>query len=156
MCTARSPLNLRQQELTGLTHALLLQKPLNDLANAAGSNVEWRTLLRELNQLTQAHMRPSDKDWLIRNNATPAVAAVFRQAHIALYHCERGRLSRQSHRNQRRNDVAAVQGVVPRHPEFRRKSRKLKDLSILGVQFGFEPRHESTEFCHLRGCHCLC
>ena len=64
--------------------ALLLQKRLNDLARTAGSKVEWRTLLRELDQLSQARMRSSDKDWLIRSDATPAVAAIFRQAHIAL------------------------------------------------------------------------
>ena len=64
--------------------ALLLQKRLNDLASAAGRKVEWRTLLRELDQLSQARMRSSDKDWLIRTDATPDVAAIFRQAHIAL------------------------------------------------------------------------
>ena len=64
--------------------ALLLQKRLNELASDAGSRVEWRTLLRELDQLSQARMRSSDKDWLIRTDATPDVAAIFRQAHIAL------------------------------------------------------------------------
>jgi len=64
--------------------ALLLQKRLNDLARSAGSKVEWQTLLRELDQLSQARMRASDKDWLIRTDATPAVTAIFRQAHIAL------------------------------------------------------------------------
>lgn len=64
--------------------ALLLQKRLNDLASTAGSKVEWRTLLRELDQLSQARMRLSDKDWLIRSDATPAIAAIFRQAGIAL------------------------------------------------------------------------
>jgi hypothetical protein len=64
--------------------ALLLQKRLNDLASAAASRVEWRTLLRELDQLSQARMRSSEKDWLIRTDATPDVAAIFRQAHIAL------------------------------------------------------------------------
>src|SRR6516164_6191459 len=64
--------------------ALLLQKRLNDLASDAGSRVEWRTLLRELDQLSQARMRSSDKDWLIRTDATPDVAAIFRQAHLAL------------------------------------------------------------------------
>src|SRR5215468_5272544 len=64
--------------------ALLLQKHLNNLASAAGRRVEWRMLLRELDQLSQARMRSSDKDWLIRTDATPDVAAIFRQAHIAL------------------------------------------------------------------------
>ena len=64
--------------------ALLLQKRLNDLTSDAGSRVEWRTLLRELDQLSQARMLSSDKDWLIRTDATPDVAAIFRQAHVAL------------------------------------------------------------------------
>ena len=64
--------------------ALLLQKRLNDLTSDAGSRVEWRTLLRELDQLSQARMLSSDKGWLIRTDATPDVAAIFRQAHIAL------------------------------------------------------------------------
>jgi hypothetical protein len=64
--------------------ALLLQKHLNDLARNAGSNVEWRTLLRELDYLSEARVRSSEKDWLIRSDATPAVAAIFRQARIAL------------------------------------------------------------------------
>jgi transposase len=64
--------------------ALLLQKRLDDLAAAAGGKVEWRTLFRELDQLAQVRIRASDKDWLICTDATPAVAAIFRQAHIAL------------------------------------------------------------------------
>ena len=64
--------------------ALLLQKHLNDLATSAGSKLEWRTLLRELDQLSEARMRSSDKDWLIRTDATSAVAVIFRHARIAL------------------------------------------------------------------------
>jgi hypothetical protein len=55
--------------------------------------------------------------------------------------CRRAR-DRRSHQSQRssrkRADVAAVQGVVPRRPEFRWRSRKLNNLSILGVQLGFD------------------
>lgn len=98
--------------------ALLLQKRLNDLARSAGSKVEWRTLLRELDQLSEARMRTSDRDWLIRTDATPAVAAIFRQANIALPPVP-DRRSHQSHRScQMRADVAAVPSVVPRRPEF--------------------------------------
>jgi hypothetical protein len=63
---------------------LLLQKHLNDLATADDSNLEWTPLLRELDRLSQARIRHGDKDWIIRTDVTPAVAAVFRQAHIAL------------------------------------------------------------------------
>src|SRR5262249_36919756 len=45
---------------------LLLQKRLNDLARTAASKVQWRRLLRELQQLSQASIGSSDKDWLIR------------------------------------------------------------------------------------------
>jgi len=45
---------------------------------------KWRTLLRELDQLSEARMRLSDKGWLIRTDATPEVATIFRQARIAL------------------------------------------------------------------------
>ena len=64
--------------------ALLLQKRLNALVQSAGGKIEWSTLLRELDRLSQARMRCGEKDWLIRTDATPAVAAIFRQAHIAL------------------------------------------------------------------------
>ena len=64
--------------------ALLLQKRLNELVQSAGGKLEWSVLLRELDRLSQARMRCGEKDWLIRTDATPAVAAIFRQAHIAL------------------------------------------------------------------------
>jgi Transposase DDE domain len=64
--------------------ALLLQKHLNNLARTARSKVEWTTLLRELDQLSEVRMRYGEKDWLVRTDATPTVAAIFRQAHIAL------------------------------------------------------------------------
>jgi Transposase DDE domain len=64
--------------------ALLLQKRLDDLAQAAGLILEWRALLRDLDRLQQLRIRHRDKDWLVRTDASPALAAVFRHAKIAL------------------------------------------------------------------------
>jgi hypothetical protein len=64
--------------------ALLLQKRLDDLAEAAGTTLEWKTLLRDLDRLQQLRMRHRGADWLVRTDASPALAAVFRHAKIAL------------------------------------------------------------------------
>src|SRR5262249_21091075 len=64
--------------------ALLLQKRLDDLAQSAGLSLEWKTLLRDLDRLQQLRLRHRDKDWLVRTDASPALAAVFRHAKIAL------------------------------------------------------------------------
>lgn len=64
--------------------ALLMQKHLDDLAAAAGEKLEWTPLLRDLDRLSEARIRHGDKDWLVRTDAPHAVAALFRQAHIAL------------------------------------------------------------------------
>ena len=102
--------------------ALLLQKRLNGLASAAGRKVEWRTLLRELDKLSQARMRSSDKHWLIRTDAMSDVAAIFRQAHVALPHRARQTLPpKPAQRPKVRPRRAVLQSVVPRRPEFRRK-----------------------------------
>jgi transposase len=64
--------------------ALLLQKRLDDLAQAAGTTLEWKTLLRDLDRLQQLRIRHRDADWLVRTDASPALTAVFRHAKIAL------------------------------------------------------------------------
>jgi transposase len=64
--------------------ALLLQKRLDDLAQSAGVSLEWKTLLCDLDQLQQLRLRHRDKDWLVRTDAAPALAAVFQHAKIAL------------------------------------------------------------------------
>jgi transposase len=64
--------------------ALLLQKRLDDLAEATGTTLEWKTLLRDLDRLQQLRMRHRGADWLVRTDASPALAAVFRHAKIAL------------------------------------------------------------------------
>ena len=64
--------------------ALLLQKRLDDLAEAAGTTLEWKTLLRDLDRLQQLRIRHRGADWLVRTDATPALTAVFRHAKIAL------------------------------------------------------------------------
>jgi hypothetical protein len=64
--------------------ALLLQKRLDDLADAAGTTLEWKTLLRDLDRLQQLRMRHRGADWLVRTDAAPALTAVFRHAKIVL------------------------------------------------------------------------
>jgi hypothetical protein len=64
--------------------ALLLQKRLDDLALTAGVTLEWKILLRDLDRLQQLRVRHRQADWLVRTDASPTLAAVFRCANIAL------------------------------------------------------------------------
>jgi hypothetical protein len=64
--------------------ALVMQKHLDDLAQAAGLSLEWKTLLRDLDRLQQVRIRHRAADWLVRTNATAVLAALFRHARIAL------------------------------------------------------------------------
>ena len=64
--------------------ALVLQKRLDDLAQAAGLSLEWTTLLRDLDRLQQVRIRHRDADWLVRTDASAVLAALFRHARIAL------------------------------------------------------------------------
>ena len=64
--------------------ALLLQKRLDDLALTAGVTIEWKILLRDLDRLQQLRVRHRQADWLVRTDASPTLAAVFRCANIAL------------------------------------------------------------------------
>jgi len=64
--------------------ALVMQKHLDDLAAEAGETPEWRPLLRDLDRLQQARIQLHGKDWLVRTDASASVAALFRQARIAL------------------------------------------------------------------------
>jgi len=60
------------------------QKHLDDLAREAGVTPEWRQLLRDLDRLQQVRLAHRGADWLVRTDAAPNVAALFRAAHIAL------------------------------------------------------------------------
>lgn len=64
--------------------ALLLQKRLDDLAQAAGVTLEWKTLLRDLDRLQQLRIRYRQTDWLVRTDLAPGLSNVFRHAKIAL------------------------------------------------------------------------
>jgi hypothetical protein len=64
--------------------ALAMQKHLEDLCGDAGIVPEWKALLRQLDQLQQVRIRHRGNDWLVRTDASTAVAKLFRQAHIAL------------------------------------------------------------------------
>ena len=64
--------------------ALALQKHLDDLLHEAGPKPEWKVLLRDLDRLTETTIRHNGADWRVRSDASPAVAALFKRAHIAL------------------------------------------------------------------------
>ena len=64
--------------------ALSMQKYLDDLTRQAGVTPEWRQLLRDLDRLQQVRLAHRGADWLVRTDAAPHVAALFRAAHIAL------------------------------------------------------------------------
>ena len=64
--------------------ALSMQKYLDDLARQAGVTPEWRQLLRDLDRLQQVRLAHRGADWLVRTDAAPNVAVLFRAAHIAL------------------------------------------------------------------------
>jgi len=64
--------------------ALAMQKHLDDLLREAGATAEWKELLRDLDRLQNVRLEHRGADWLVRTDATPNVAALFRHAHIVL------------------------------------------------------------------------
>jgi hypothetical protein len=64
--------------------ALAMQKHLDDLARQAGLTLEWKELLRDLNRLAQVRIRHRGADWLVRTDASPAAARLFKTARLAL------------------------------------------------------------------------
>ena len=60
--------------------ALAVQKHLDDLLPQAGLVPEWKDLLRELDRLAEVRIRHRSADRLVRTDAAPAVAALFRAA----------------------------------------------------------------------------
>ena len=61
-----------------------MQKHLDDLLRQAGVASEWKHLLRDLDRLAEVRIRHRGADWLVRTDAAPAVAQIFRAAHVAL------------------------------------------------------------------------
>jgi transposase len=64
--------------------ALAMQKHLDDLMREDGATLEWKRLLRDLDALQQVQIRHRGADWLVRTDAAPSIASLFRRAHIAL------------------------------------------------------------------------
>lgn len=64
--------------------ALVLRKELDDILDKADLDLEWAQLKRSLDRLQQARLVHKDKDWLIRTDTEPAIAALFRAAGITL------------------------------------------------------------------------
>ena len=64
--------------------ALAMQKHLDDLLRQAGLAPEWKDLLRDLDRLAEMRIRHRGVNWLVRTDAAPVVALLFRAAHLAL------------------------------------------------------------------------
>jgi len=64
--------------------ALAIQKHLDDLLRQTGLVPEWKDLLRDLDRLVEVRIRHRGADWRVRTDVAPAVAALFRAAHVAL------------------------------------------------------------------------
>src|ERR1019366_4261340 len=64
--------------------ALAMQKHLDDFLREANVTPEWKELLRDLDRLQNVRLEHRGADWLVRTDATPNVAALFRHAHIVL------------------------------------------------------------------------
>ena len=64
--------------------ALVLRKELDDILDKADLAIEWAGIKRGLDRLLEARLVHKDKDWLIRTDAEPAIASLFRAAQIAL------------------------------------------------------------------------
>ena len=59
-----------------------MQKQLEDRLRQTGLVPEWKDLLRDLDRLAEVRIRHRGADWLVRADAAPAVAALFRAAHV--------------------------------------------------------------------------
>ena len=64
--------------------ALAMQKYLDDLSCEAGVAPEWKELLRDRDRLQQVRLQYRGADWMVRTDAARTIAALFRQAHVAL------------------------------------------------------------------------
>ena len=108
--------------------ALAMQKHLDDLLRQTGLGPEWKDLLRDLDRLAEVRIRHRGADWLVRADAAPAVAALFRADHVVLP--PRARKARPPPPAQPKPArSAAAPGVVPRRPEFRQKTNTVRDLT---------------------------
>ena len=61
-----------------------MRKELGDILDNADLAIEWPDIKRGLDRLLEARLVHKDKDWLIRTDAEPAIASLFRAAQIAL------------------------------------------------------------------------
>ena len=114
--------------------ALALQKHLDDLLRQAGITPEWKDLLRDLDRLPQVRIRHRGADWLVRTDASPAVAALFKRAHIALPpRAHQARTPAASPAQIRPENAAVAPGVVPRQLEFRQNANNNQLLAKIQV-----------------------
>jgi hypothetical protein len=114
--------------------ALAMQKYLDDLSCEAGVAPEWKELLRDLDRL-QVRLQYRGADWMVRTDAARTIAALFRQAHVALPPRARQTAPRRSPRPPQNppQNAEAAPSIVPRRLESRRKLMKIRGLLKLGV-----------------------
>ena len=115
-----------------------MQKHLDDLVRQASLAPEWKELLRDLDRLQQVRIHYRAADWLVRTNAAPDVAKLFKCAHVALPSRARQARPRRQPRQNPPENAAADQGVVPRQLEFRRNANTVNCLQNSGVEVGQE------------------
>ncbi len=74
-------------------------------------------------------------DWMVRTDAARTIAALFRQAHVALPPRARQTAPRRSPRPPQNppQNAEAAPSIVPRRLESRRKLMKIRGLLKLGV-----------------------
>ena len=89
--------------------ALTMQRRLDDLLREANVAPEWSTLTRDLDRLAQARIRHRSADWLVRSDASPTVAVLFRCADVALPPLAQQTCPPPQHRNAS-SSVAAARG----------------------------------------------
>ena len=100
---------------------------------------EWKDLLRDLDRLAEVPIRHRGAEWLVRTDAAPHVAALFRAARFALPPRARKARPPPSAQSNPPQNAAAAPGVAPRRPEFHQNTNAIRCLSKSGVQVGSEP-----------------
>jgi len=62
---------------------------LDDLSRQVGLTPQWKGLLRDLDRLAQVRIRLGGANWLVRTDASPAAARLFKTVRLALPRCAR-------------------------------------------------------------------
>ena len=105
--------------------ALTMQRRLDDLLREANVAPEWSTLSRDLDRLAQARIRHRSADWLVRSDASPTVATLFRCAGVTL---------------PPRAHQACPPPATPKRVVKRRRGARIRRAKLIS------PKHEPNQF----------